>query len=222
MTDTVVLVPVLRRPHRVGPTLESLRAATSQPYRVLFICTPGDAEEIAVIDDAGAERIVIERPPGSGDYARKINAGYRATSEPFLFLGADDLAFHAGWLEAALEPMSNEAVGVVGTQDLGNPQVIAGRHATHSLVRRSYVDRFGTIDEPGAVLHEGYPHEWVDNELVETAKARGAWAFAERSVVEHLHPHWSKSEVDPIYAEIRDRMRRGRPIYEKRRRLWSR
>jgi hypothetical protein len=46
---------------------------------------------------------------------------------------------------------------------------MAGRHSTHSLVTRDYVERFGTIDEAGVVLHEGYPHEFVDDEFVQTA-----------------------------------------------------
>jgi hypothetical protein len=187
---------------------------------VLFICSSGDVAEMEAIDEVGAERLLVG-PSGPGDYAKKINAGYEATEGPFLFLGADDLKFHPGWLEAALEPMSDERIGVVGTQDLGNPSVKRGEHATHSLVRRSYVDAFGTIDEAGKVLSEAYPHEFVDNELVETAKARGAWAFADDSVVEHLHPSWGKSPVDELYAQQRRRMREGRRIYQHRRKLWA-
>ena len=218
---TVLLVPVLRRPRNVAPLVRSVRENTPEPHRILFLATTGDLEEIAAIRDAGAD--LLEVPPyPRGDYARKINAGYRASSEPFLFLGADDLAFHPGWLPAALELMADPAIGVVGTQDLApTERARTGQHATHSLVRRSYVDERGTIDRRGEVLHPGYWHEYVDNELVETARHRGAFAFAFGSVVEHLHPSWGKAPTDELYAQQRRRMSHGRALFARRRRLWT-
>lgn len=216
----MILVPVLRRPHRVAPLLASIEEATPQPHRVLFIASPGDTVELAAINQAGADCLVLGRPPRRGDYARKINAGHRASTEPLLFLGADDLRFHPGWLPAALAVLA-PGIGVVGTNDLGNARVMAGEHATHSLVTRTYIDTHGTIDEPGKVLHEGYPHEFVDDEFVGTAKARHAWAFAADSHVEHLHPNWGKAESDPLYAAQRERMQIGRRIYQRRRHLWT-
>lgn len=215
MTGCVVLVPVLRRTHRVAPLLETLG-----DQRVLFICSPDDQAEQETVRAAGADLIVLDRQPAHGDYARKIQAGYEATDEPLVFLGADDLRFHPGWLDAAkakLEP----GVGVVGTNDMGNARVMRGDHATHCLVTREYVEKFGTIDEPGKVLHDGYPHEFVDDELVQTAKHRHAWAFARDSRVEHLHPNWGKAPTDALYDQQSKRMRRGRAIFERRRRLWT-
>ena len=85
---------------------------------------------------------------------------------------------------------------------------------------REYVDR-GTIDEPGKLLHEGYPHEYVDDEFVQTAKKRGAWAFAEASIVEHLHPSWGKAPRDKLYDAQRQRMNAGRVVLNRRRHLWA-
>lgn len=209
---------MLGRPHRVAPLLESLRA-TAPEARVLFLVSPDDVLVHAEIDRHGCQRITVPREP-YGDYARKINAGYNATNEPLLFTAADDLLFHPDWLKRAasyVEP----GIGVIGTNDLGSPRVINGEHATHSLIVREYVDKYGTIDEPGKVMHEGYPHEWVDDELVETAKARKAWAFAADSHVEHLHPSWGKAPVDALYLQQAARMRRGRSIYQTRRYLWT-
>lgn len=211
----VVLVPVLRRPHRVVPLLETL---TDQ--RVLFICSPDDQGEQDAVRAAGADLIVLDRPPHHGDYARKIQAGFEATTEPLVFLGADDLYFHPGWLEAATRRLT-PGIGVVGTNDQCNGRVMRGEHSTHSLVTRSYVEQFGTIDQPGWVLHDGYPHEFVDDELVGTAKHRKAWAFARDSVVEHLHPMNGRAPMDPLYAEQARRMRKGRVIFDRRRPLWT-
>lgn len=218
---TVILVPVLRRPRNVAPLVRSVHENTPEPHRLLFVATAGDLEEITAIRDAGAD--LLEVPPyPRGDYARKINAGYRSSSEPFLFLGADDLAFHPGWLSAALSEFERPEIGVVGTQDLApTERARTGQHATHSLVRRSYVDERGTIDRRGEVLHPGYWHEYVDDEFIATARARGAFVFAHGSVVEHLHPSWGKAPTDELYAQQRRRMSHGRALYARRRRLWT-
>jgi glycosyltransferase involved in cell wall biosynthesis len=210
-----ILIPVLRRPHRVVPLLESIKAATPEPHRVLFIASPNDQAEIDAISAAGGEVLVIDDVPAPGDYARKINAGYRHTDEPLLFLGADDIHFHPGWLPAA-RALLERGVHVVGTNDLGNSEVIAGRHATHSLVTRQYIDVLGTLERCGEVLHEGYAHEYVDNEFVQTAIARQAWANARDSIVEHLHPHWGKAPTDELYDQHHERMRTGRRVFMQR------
>lgn len=181
-------------------------------------------DEVVRCADLAGPTITLEvlAPNRVGDYARKVNHAYRVTVEPFLFLGADDLAFHPGWLPAAFAAMDDPAVGVVGTQDLApTDRARTGSHSTHCLVRRSYIDRFGTIDQPGFVLHEGYPHEYVDDEFVGTAKHRGAWAFAHGSIVEHLHPSWNKAPRDALYNGQRARMSNGRGIYQRRRKLWE-
>ncbi|MBK6887023.1 MAG: hypothetical protein IPH03_11765 [Tetrasphaera sp.] len=85
---------------------------------------------------------------------------------------------------------------VVGTNDLGNRSTATGRLSTHTLVERTYVDRHGTIDEPGVLCHEGYWHEYVDNELIGTAKHRGVYGHARQAHVEHLHWLWGKRDRD--------------------------
>lgn len=215
--DLVVIVPMLGRAHRVEPLLESIHATCTA--RVLFAVTEGDDAVARAIDAAGEERITFPPQP-RGDYAIKINTGYRHTSEPLIFLAADDLKFHPGWYEAATARLTGR-VGVVGTNDLGNPRVMRGEHATHCLVTRDYADRYGTIDQPGQILHEGYVHEFTDDELVHTATKRRAWAFAGDSHVEHLHPHWHPDvPYDPLYEGQRQRMDASRSLYRRRSRLW--
>lgn len=215
--DLVILVPMLGRAHRVAPLLDSIE--TTCKARVLFLVSPNDDELHDAVTAAGCEYLEVRRLP-QGDYARKINTGYRATTEPLLFLAADDLLFHPGWYEAAVAKLT-DGIGVVGTNDLGSPRVMAGEHATHSLVTRDYADQFGTIDGPGEILHQGYPHEWCDDELVGTAKRRGAWAMALDSHVEHLHPNWHPDvPMDALYAAQHKRMRAGAGLYQVRRRRW--
>jgi hypothetical protein len=157
-----VLVPVLGRPGRAAPLVESLGAHTTVPYRCLFLVTAGDDDEAFAAKLAGAEVVEVPFALSGGDYARKINYGVSITTDSWILQAGDDLAFRPGWDEEALAVGEHSVAGVVGTNDLGNPVVKSGRHSTHSLIRRSYVEELGTIDEQGKALHEGYWHCWCN------------------------------------------------------------
>lgn len=213
MSELAILVPVLRRPHRVRPLLDSIRVATPCAS-VLFIADPDDLEQLEALEREGTQYTTL-----AGNYAEKINLGVRETVEQLLFLGADDLHFHPGWLDAAKAKLG-PGIGVVGTNDLCSKRVMAGTHSTHSLVTRDYVQR-GTIDDSSRLLHEGYPHEYVDDEFVQTAMFRGAYAHAHDAIVEHLHPQVGKAPMDALYAAQHARMRHGVRLFRRRRALWT-
>jgi hypothetical protein len=59
-----------------------------------------------------------------------------------------------------------------------------------------------------------------DDEAVQTAKKRRAWAFAPDSHVEHLHPMGGKAPMDDLYAGQKRRMEDGRLLYRRRAQLW--
>lgn len=211
--SVVVLTPVLNRPERVRPLVESLNASQeNHDLRLLFLVSPSDIEELREVERSGADWFVMPDDPKPGDYAEKMNMGLAVTTEKWVFLGADDLCYCPGWADAALAKHHETGKRVIGTNDLGNPSVRRGRHSTHTLMHRSYAN-LGSFDDPSKVLHEGYHHNWVDNEFVETAKWRGEFASARDSHVEHLHPVWHKGEDDGTY-------RRGREHYAEDGRLW--
>lgn len=215
----VALVPVLRRPARAAPLVESFAAATTPPYRVVFVCSPGDQAEIEAVRATDATLIVAPFEVGPGDWARKVNLGYRSTTEPLMLLCGDDIAPRPGWADEVRRAAAL-GWGVIGTNDLGNPQVMAGATSTHPVVARWYADQHGTIDGPGRVVDEGYRHNFVDDELVGTARVRGAWCFCANAVVEHLHPSWGKAQFDEIYTLGRSGFEVDRARFWKRRDLW--
>ena len=194
---------------------------------IVFIATSNDSDECVVLKQAQDRydnvRILKMPPCKIGDYARKINWAYEAAPDEnvWFFLGADDINFHPGWFQIAKSAYVSTGRRVVGTQDLCNSRVIRGEHSTHSLVHRSYVEQFGTVDQENKILHDGYPHEFVDDEFVGTAKLHDEFVFSNSAVVEHLHPQCGKAESDPLYAGHRGRMVHGRRIYNKRQRLWT-
>jgi hypothetical protein len=197
--ETAVIVPVLGRPEHAEPFMASLRASTGLAT-CYAVCDEADTEAALAWKQAGAEVLVWggdgDRP---GTFAEKVNYGYAYTDEPWLFLVGSDVQFHPGWLDHA-QAVAGDSYHVVGTNDLGNPRVTSGEHATHLLVRRSYVDEVGASwDGPGILCHEGYRHWYVDNEIVTAAKQRGVWAMALASKVEHLHPLFGKGDDDEVY-----------------------
>lgn len=197
-----MLVPVLDRPERAAIVTASLRATTDA--QLVFLVSPGDVGEREAIErvrrrERDVSMLVVRFPPGPGDYARKINLGVEVTSAEWLFQGADDLRFHDGWLDRALAA-AEDGHRVIGTNDLCNPRCISGRHSTHSLVHRSYVEGVGTVDEPGKMLCEQYGHNFCDDELVGTAQFRGEFRHARTSVVEHLHPNCGEIAMDATYV----------------------
>lgn len=209
-----VLVPVLARPHRVRPLLESFRAATSSgEASIYFIAQRSDEAEVAAICAEGLEPILVADIDRS--WSRKINRGYESTTEPWLLLGADDLKFHRGWVRVVKKLLQVHA-GVIGTNDLGNAWTRTGVSSTHPLVRRAYADVCGTVDERRRVVHEGYQHNFADSELVSTAKRRGLYVHALNCVVEHLHPAWGKAKSDATYRLGQSTFQRDSVLYTKR------
>lgn len=227
MITLSILVPVLGRPQNVEPLINSVwEATTGVSFQIVFISSNRDGAERNQIEKMvgqfGPVIVHFTLPgPTPGDYARKINWAYAHTESEWLFLGADDIRFHLDWFNKAVDCSRRTGRRVVGTQDLGNGRVLKGEHSTHTLVQRSYVDEHGTIDEPDKVLHEGYPHEFVDDEFIGTAKMHNEFVFCNESVVEHMHPIWGKAPTDRLYQAHNKRMNQGRRIYQKRQPLWT-
>lgn len=215
MVSCVVIVPMLGRGHLMDRLRESLAASTDDA-RILWAVTAGDFD---VIDNLNGDDAVMIPPRERGDYAHKVNTGVVASDEPLIFTGAIDLHFHPGWLDKARRLMTGR-VQVVGTNDLSNSRTEYGNHSTHTLVDRDYVAR-GLIDGRPGLLCEDYLHEYVDDELVGTARRRDVWAHAADAVVEHLHPLAGKADWDDMYLDMDDRMLIDRALFERRRNLWT-
>lgn len=232
-----ILIPVLGRPQNAAPLVENIRAVTTVPYRIIFLCSPGDEEQIAEVSRVGEEwtksfvvghaqllltQAVMNRPAGSGDFAYKINQGFLMGDNEFVFMGADDLTFEPRWDTTALK-IAGDKYHVVATNDGANAQVMRGEFGTHCLIRRRYVtERGGTVDGgPGQVLCELYDHNFVDRELCHIAQHRGVFAFARHSRVKHRHPLWRTTDWDPTYRKALSNARHDQKLFLSRAHLWG-
>lgn len=195
--EIAVIVPVIERPQAAEPFMESWRATTTGHSRVYAFLHPRDVDtyhawKIALRACSGLPMIGC----GGTTYAAKVNYAYHLTRQPWLLLVGDDVRFHEGWEEAALEAMGHG--GVISTNDGHRDDL----HllAVHPIFQRTYLDTLGaTVDGPGTLAHEGYHHAYVDQEWSYVARKRGMLHYAPDCLIEHLHPLWGKGEVDHIY-----------------------
>jgi len=210
-----ILVPVMR-PGMARPFMESLEASGA-PWigRLVSACAyRGDEALQREWLDAGAGVVLCD----GTTMPVKVNRGYRATHQTWVLFVGEDVRFHTGWHAAAMRAGADARIGVIGTNDLGHPKVMSGEHATHFLLRRSYVDKHGAgWDEPGVVMHEGYRHWFADDEIITAAKQRSAWMPALGCVIEHLHPAWGKAAHDEVYSLGAQAEAHDRALFEQRR-----
>ena len=198
--DITILIPVLWRPHRVPVMLQKFDG-----FPVLFLADEGDEETLAELERLGARYEIGPVVPefGTATYSSKVNHGYRVTGTPYILYASDDIEPRAGWWNSArMKLEANPNVGVLATNDMQHALVVKGKLATHGVVRRSYVEEYGSASLPGSgpVFWEGYRHWNCDVEVSYVARARGAFAYDPQSVIQHLSPRFNARVIDRTYA----------------------
>lgn len=219
MSEIVVLVPVFRRPQAIQPLIESFERSRPRQAEMLFIASPEDKEELAALADI--PHLIVPYRRGPGDWAKKINHGYRNTTAPWILLGADDVRFRPGWDTCLRRAWKSSDKRVLGTSDLNPFANPAGIYSPHPLVARSYADEGATVDRSGEVVCERYWHNYPDRELAATAIVRNEWLFVPDAVIEHLHPGWTQTENDHTYRLGARHADRDYMLHLKRHRLWD-
>ena len=211
--SVAILLPVLDRPHRIVPLLENIARATPEEHVVYFAAS--DQLTLDQLDQAGANYL----PDGGDTWPNRINRLFAWTFfAEYVFLCADDVLFHDGWLPPLLAAQAEMGPigGVAVPNDLHNP------YGTLALVSRRYVNEVGAVlDTPGAVVYSGYQHNWSDTELFATAAKRGRHRYVEGSVVEHLHHGIGKSPADATYAKGMASFNQDQALYSSRLALWA-
>jgi len=220
-----IIVPVLGRPQNAQPLVDSIKANTTVEHTIFFVCSPGDDLQFDACYATDAGMVVAPWMPGPGDAAKKWNYGYvQQNLYPFVFTAADDVTFTPGWDVEILKVAERTGAGMVGTNDDANPLVKRGRHSTHSLFSRAYIDSVGGtfFDGSGIVYADCYDHQWIDSEAVRAAMDRGQWAFAMNSVVAHHHPIYDRTVAyDDTYRKALGDASADKRLYVERLKEWS-
>ena len=206
MIKVSVVIPSRDRPERLRACIEQLQLVSPEVEIVVVIDT-GDDGTVAVAEDLKCKIVMNDDDLGPGHC---WNLGAAAASGDAFVLGADDLKFYSGWLEAALVGLAKlNMVGLVGFNDM-SPN--AGKLATHYLISKNYAaNEWGGVMAPG-----GYRQHFTDNEATVRARRDKCFHYAEDSVVEHLHWIWDKAENDESYQVGQESYGDGASLFEKR------
>lgn len=206
MIKVSVVIPSRDRPKRLRECIEQLQLVSPQ-VEIVVVADIGDDKTASVAENLGCELVISDRPDGP---VHCWNIGAAAASGDAFVLGADDLKFHEGWLEAALYGLAGLGfVGLVAFNDL-SPQ--AGKLATHYLISKSYAaNEWG-----GVIAIPSYYQHFIDTEATMRAKRDECFYYAEDAVVEHMHWMWDKADNDEIYKRGQEHYSEGENTFNKR------
>lgn len=212
-----IYIPTLGRHQKLQAVADNIQAATKNDYRLYWCVESHDTKSRAAAEKTGAKVFINT---GKACYADALQTIYEQTNEPIFLWGNDDFYFLEGWDVRPLDMMAkDEGIGVLGLHD-GNP---ATGYSAISLVRRSYVEQqSGVVDMPNRVLYP-YDHNYVDNELTETAQARGAWDRCTEEAIQHQHPSFKwlgDFPVDDTYRKNDKNLAKDNELFHNRRQLW--
>lgn len=138
--------------------------------------------------------VTIERPDGE-TAVQGWNRLYMAVSISchWFVLGADDIIWQPGWLEAALDVAHKTGAQVIGLNDGGHTDMT--KYAAHYMADKSFCEEVLN----GNLVPPVYQSWWFDREVCEVARTLGVYAPAWQAVAEHTHPDWGNAERDDTY-----------------------
>ena len=193
MTPVISFIFPTRRPDRLAVALASFHDTTATyDVEALVVADLPDVHEAL----NGMAHLCVTEPLTA---PQAWNLGAAASKAQWFGLGADDLLFHPGWLEAVW-PLLQEPWGIIGLDDGADSFNRLG-WATHWLVSRN----FCLTHMGGVMVPPVYAHGMVDVEVCQLAQRLGLFTYAPDALVEHLHPDWDKAERDALYErDLRD------------------
>jgi len=185
-----IVIPTYRRIANILRTYDQLK-----DFNVLFVCHESDIESQQTVRNLGLIPIMDYQPPSG---VNATNRGYWAATSSLIVIGQDDFNWHDGWLEAAEayeKPVVGFNDGYVGHEET--------QHSVGWLVNRAYVEIYSLANGfPNSIFCPLYKKNYADDELNETVKNRGMFAYARDALVEHLHPGFGKAPQDDTYAVL--------------------
>lgn len=210
-----VIVPTYKRIQNIEKCFNNiLETPDCEP---LFVVHESDIDSLNEVKRLGAKYVVDKQLPSG---VNASNCGYWAVKTNWFVLSQDDIIFHKGWLDNALKHIS-KGVKVVGLYD-GYPYHLQSQHSVAWLINKNYVQRNSlSIGHKNVLFNPDYKKNYADNELNDTAKFRGVWAYASDSLAEHLHPGFNKSPMDSTYQMNENFLGDDRGLYNSRIHLWT-
>ena len=179
----------------------------SPEVEIIVVADIGDTVTEEVAHDLKCKLVTAKEPNGP---VHCWNLGAAEASGEAFVLGADDLKFYPGWLEAALEGLAKlNWCGLVAFNDM-SPNT--GNLATHYLISKNYAAN----DWGGVMAIPSYFQHFIDTEATARARRDKCFYYAEDAKVEHLHWLWDKAENDDVYKRGQERYSEGADTFNDR------
>lgn len=210
-----IIVPTYKRIQNIEKCFNNiLETPDCEP---LFVVHESDTDSLNEVKRLGAKYTIDKQSPSG---VNASNAGYWAVKTNWFVLSQDDIIFHKGWLDNALKHIT-KGIKVVGLYD-GYPYHLQSQHSVAWLINKNYVQKNSlSIGHKNVLFNPDYKKNYADNELNDTAKFRGVWAYASDSLAEHLHPGFNKSQIDSTYQMNENFLGDDRGLYNSRIHLWT-
>lgn len=217
MTTVAVCLPSYGRAKqleaRAGDLLAQAEPAGVRLFLALAVIVTDQASVLAAANliDAHPGRVAMFAREQNTTAVEGWNSAYQlAHGADWFVLGADDVAWRVGWLQAALAVAAETGAQVVGLND-GNHTDLA-QYAPHYMASQWFCRQvLGDCLAP-----EGYRSWWFDREICARAQALDLYAPAWDAWAEHRHPDWYQAAMDETYELGRRFHDADRALYESR------
>jgi hypothetical protein len=187
---TSIIIPTLSRPVQLRRNVDRLLETVKGLDVEIIIAAEVNRSSVEAVKDLPVLALFQEEWQGS---VAGWNRGAAAATGDVLVTGADDLWWHDGWLQAALDAMQKAGTCYIGLNDC--------IHSGHtSIVTHWAITRQGAIDYTGGCLHiPAYKTAWTDIEVKERMLRAGQFQWCAKAVVEHRHYIIGAAYVDKCY-----------------------
>lgn len=205
--DVGLFIPSLNRPHNLAKVLPRAKRTGAAVYCVV---DEDDIESQRVCADLEV-RYWTDR---AGWFCQRIQFLFDNTDEEWFFTGSDDVVYPADMFDGMFQA-ADPSWKVISPNDGHNA------NGTNYLIERSYVQEHGGhYGTPGLVYHQGYRHNWSDDELAEVAASRGVFGRTMGVLVESQHPVWGNAPDDATYQRARAKWADDEALFRRRCHLW--
>ena len=190
---TSIIVPTLSRPTQLRRNMERLLETVKGLDTEVIVAAEVNRSSVEAVKDLPVRTLFQEEWRGS---IAGWNRGAAAARGDVLVTGADDIWWHDGWLETALEALETGGTCYVGLNDTiwnGNTGLV-----THWLITRQ-----GALDYTGGCLHiPWYRTTWTDQEVKARMVRAGQFQWCAKSILEHRHYLTGAAYVDKCYLTM--------------------
>lgn len=207
-----IVIPTYKRLNDLERTYNQLKY-----YDVIYVCHETDTKSQEWLRDKGIDPVIDLQPPSG---VNATNAGYWEATADWVVIGQDDFVWHEGWLDEALSVQEETGAKVIGFNDGYDKRNF--EHSVGWLVDREFVEDFSlAVGFPNVIFFPHYKKNFSDNELCDTARDRGVWAYAKNAILEHMHPSFNKADNHPTYTNLDAHLSVDRELYDSRKHLWG-